>query len=53
MVQEVNTEVKLDKNQETNLQVRPEIKSEEKTEMISKENLNFIPEAKKRKFQKK
>ncbi|WP_415337636.1 SH3 domain-containing protein [Clostridium perfringens] len=47
MVQAVNTEVKSEKNQEANLQVRPEIKSEEKTEMISKENLNVIPEVKK------
>ncbi|WP_415328463.1 SH3 domain-containing protein [Clostridium perfringens] len=47
MVQAVNTEVKSEKNQEANIQVRPEIKSEEKTEMISKENLNVNPEAKK------
>ena len=47
MVQAVNTEVKSEKNQETNLQVRPEIKSEEKNKMVSKENLNVIPEAKK------
>ncbi|MBI6038265.1 SH3 domain-containing protein [Clostridium perfringens] len=47
VVQAVNPEVKSEKNQETNLQVRPEIKSEEKNEMISKENLNVIPEAKK------
>ncbi|WP_221373099.1 SH3 domain-containing protein [Clostridium perfringens] len=47
VVQAVNPEVKLEKNQETNLQVRPEIKSEEKNEMVSKENLNVIPEAKK------
>lgn len=47
MVQAVNPEVKSEKNQETNLQVRPEIKSEEKNEMVSKENLNVIPEVKK------
>ncbi|MDM0497538.1 SH3 domain-containing protein [Clostridium perfringens] len=47
VVQAVNHEVKSEKNQETNLQVRPEIKSEEKNEMVSKENLNVIPEAKK------
>ncbi|MDK0697917.1 SH3 domain-containing protein [Clostridium perfringens] len=47
VVQAVNPEVKSEKNQETNLQVRPEIKSEEKNEMVSKENLNVIPEAKK------
>ncbi|WP_255993609.1 SH3 domain-containing protein [Clostridium perfringens] len=47
VVQAVNPEVKSENNLETNLQVRPEIKSEEKTEMISKENLNVIPEAKK------
>ena len=47
VVQAVNPEVKSEKNQETNLQVRPEIKSEEKNKMVSKENLNVIPEAKK------
>ena len=47
VVQAVNPEVKSEKNQEINLQVRPEIKSEEKNEMVSKENLNVIPEAKK------
>ena len=47
VVQAVNPEVKSEKNKETNLQVRPEIKSEEKNEMVSKENLNVIPEAKK------
>ncbi len=47
VVQAVNPEVKSEKNPETNLQVRPEIKSEEKNEMVSKENLNVIPEAKK------
>ncbi|HAT4283878.1 TPA: SH3 domain-containing protein [Clostridium perfringens] len=47
VVQAINPEVKLENNQETNLQVRPEIKSEEKNEMVSKENLNVIPEAKK------
>ena len=47
VVQAVNPEVKSEKNQETNLQVRPEIKSEEKNEMVSKENLNVIPEVKK------
>ena len=40
-------EVKSEKNQETNLQVRLEIKSEEKNKMVSKENLNVIPEVKK------
>ena len=47
VVQAVKPEVKSEKNQETNLQVRPEIKSEEKNEMVSKENLNVIPEVKK------
>lgn len=47
VVQAVKPEVKLENNPETNLQVRPEIKSEEKNEMVSKENLNVIPEAKK------
>ena len=47
VVQAVKPEVKSEKNLETNLQVRPEIKSEEKNEMVSKENLNVIPEAKK------
>ncbi|MBI5997570.1 SH3 domain-containing protein [Clostridium perfringens] len=47
MVQAVNTEVKSENNPETNLQLRPEIKSEEKNKMVSKENLNVIPEAKK------
>ncbi|MDK0796539.1 SH3 domain-containing protein [Clostridium perfringens] len=47
VVQAVNPEVKSEKNPEINLQVRPEIKSEEKNEMVSKENLNVIPEAKK------
>lgn len=47
VVQAVNPEVKSEKNLETNLQVRPEIKSEEKNKMVSKENLNVIPEAKK------
>lgn len=47
VVQAVKPEVKLENNPETNLQVRLEIKSEEKNEMVSKENLNVIPEAKK------
>ncbi len=47
VVQAVNPEVKSENNPETNLQVRPEIKSEEKNEMVSKENLNVIPEVKK------
>lgn len=47
VVQAVNSELKSEKNQETNLQVRPEIKSEEENEMVSKENLNVIPEVKK------
>lgn len=47
VVQAVKPEVKSEKNPETNLQVRPEIKSEEKNKMVSKENLNVIPEAKK------
>lgn len=47
VVQAVNPEVKSENNQETNLQLRQEIKSEEKNKMVSKENLNVIPEAKK------